>query len=442
MDINSISTVTLPKAGNLVAATQAKMAASAAAKAAAPAAPAQTAPVSQAVLASQPQAANADTNQGTSKNSVKSFKKAIPYVAGAIVLAGLGYYALRGKKINKKAVNEVVEEVSQAGKKAAEEAGSVKTEAANAANKAETTVQKAASNAEAAEQKAETAAQKVEEKAAANAAKSEVKPAENAAQKVEEKPAAAAEQKAEAKPADNAAPKAEEKPAENAAQKVEEKAADNAAKAETKPAENTAPKAEEKPTAAEQKADAKPADNAAPKAEEKPAPAAEQKVEAKPAEKPQENAAQAINLDNKEIIEKINKNKKTDEAEINRIIGENTQDGHILFDKMRRVANDFTADEGRGPDRYHRAADVLEKSYIREFIKTDGNTQSGLNALFDNMMADEQLLSIYKHLPLEDTACRLDLLRKNELVNCKAAKEMSLDEFFEKALAKVKEHKA
>ena len=417
MDINSISTVTLPKAGNLVAATQAKMAASAAAKAAAPAAPAQTAPVSQAVPASQPQAANADTNQGTSKNSVKSFKKAIPYVAGAIVLAGLGYYALRGKKINKKAVNEVVEEVSQAGKKAAEEAGSVKTEAANAANKAETTVQKAASNAEAAEQKAETAAQKVEEKAADNAAKSE------------------------------------EKPAENAAQKVEEKAADNAAKAETKPAENTAPKAEEKPTAAEQKAEAKPADNAAPKAEEKPAENAAQKVEekptdntakseVKPAEKPQENAAQAINLDNKEIIEKINKNKKTDEAEINRIIGENTQDGHILFDKMRRVANDFTADEGRGPDRYHRAADVLEKSYIREFIKTDGNTQSGLNALFDNMMADEQLLSIYKHLPLEDTACRLDLLRKNELVNCKAAKEMSLDEFFEKALAKVKELKA
>ena len=382
MDINSISTVTLPKAGNLVAATQAKMAASAAAKAAAPAAPAQTAPVSQAVLASQPQAANADTNQGTSKNSVKSFKKAIPYVAGAIVLAGLGYYALRGKKINKKAVNEVVEEVSQAGKKAAEEAGSVKTEAANAANKAETTVQKAASNAEAAEQKAETAAQKVEEKAAANAAKSEVKPAETAAQK------------------------------------VEEKAADNAAKAETKPTENTAQKVEEKP-----------ADNTA-------------KSEVKPAEKPQENAAQAINLDNKEIIEKINKNKKTDEAEINRIIGENTQDGHILFDKMRRVANDFTADEGRGPDRYHRAADVLEKSYIREFIKTDGNTQSGLNALFDNMMADEQLLSIYKYLPLEDTACRLDLLRKNELVNCKAAKEMSLDEFFEKALAKVKEHKA
>ena len=394
MDINSISTVTLPKAGNLVAATQAKMAASAAAKAAAPAAPAQTAPVSQAVPASQPQAANADTNQGTSKNSVKSFKKAIPYVAGAIVLAGLGYYALRGKKINKKAVNEVVEEVSQAGKKAAEEAGSVKTEAANAANKAETTVQKAASNAEAAEQKAETAAQKVEEKAADNAAKAETKPAENAAQKVEEKPTAA-EQKADAKPADNAAPKAEEKPAENAAQKVEEKPADNTAKSEVKPAE-----------------------------------------------KPQENAAQAINLDNKEIIEKINKNKKTDEAEINRIIGENTQDGHILFDKMRRVANDFTADEGRGPDRYHRAADVLEKSYIREFIKTDGNTQSGLNALFDNMMADEQLLSIYKHLPLEDTACRLDLLRKNELVNCKAAKEMSLDEFFEKALAKVKELKA
>ena len=394
MDINSISTVTLPKAGNLVAATQAKMAASAAAKAAAPAAPAQTAPVSQAVPASQPQAANADTNQGTSKNSVKSFKKAIPYVAGAIVLAGLGYYALRGKKINKKAVNEVVEEVSQAGKKAAEEAGSVKTEAANAANKAETTVQKAASNAEAAEQKAETAAQKVEEKAAANAAKSEVKPAENTAPKAEEKPTAA-EQKAEAKPADNAAPKAEEKPAENAAPKAEEKPADNTAKSEVKPAE-----------------------------------------------KPQENAAQAINLDNKEIIEKINKNKKTDEAEINRIIGENTQDGHILFDKMRRVANDFTADEGRGPDRYHRAADVLEKSYIREFIKTDGNTQSGLNALFDNMMADEQLLSIYKHLPLEDTACRLDLLRKNELVNCKAAKEMSLDEFFEKALAKVKELKA
>ena len=110
---------------------------------------------------------------------------------------------------------------------------------------------------------------------------------------------------------------------------------------------------------------------------------------------------------------------------------------------MRKVASDFTADvEGRGADRYHRAADVLESSYIREFIKSDGNTQSGLNSLFDNMMADEQLLSIYKYLPLEDTACRLDMLRKNELANCKTANEMSLNEFFEKALAKVKELKS
>ena len=358
MDVNSISTLTLPKAGNLVAATQAKMAASAAAKAASPAV--MQTPVSQTVQPVQAQETKETAKQENSKNPVKSFKKALPYVAGAIVLAGLGYYALRGKgnKVNKKTVNEVVEEATNTAKKAQDETIAA-AKAANTANKAETTAQKAE----------EKAAAKAEEKAAEAAAKTETPKSD--------------------------APKADTQKAESPKPET--------VKAEDKPAENTAQQAA--------------------KAEKK--------------------AAEAINLENKEVVEKINKNKKADEAEINRIISDNTKDGHVNFDIMRKVANDFVADEaGRGPDRYHRAADVLEKSYIKEFIKSDGKTQSGLNTLLEKMMADEKLLSIYKKLPLEESACRLDALRKNELANCKTANEITIDEFFEKALAKVKELKS
>ena len=56
------------------------------------------------------------------------------------------------------------------------------------------------------------------------------------------------------------------------------------------------------------------------------------------------------------------------------------------------------------------------------------------------MMADEKLALIYSKMPLEEAACRIDSLRKNELANCKAANEMTLDEFFEKVLAKLIEN--
>lgn len=153
-----------------------------------------------------------------------------------------------------------------------------------------------------------------------------------------------------------------------------------------------------------------------------------------------DEAKKSINLLNDEIIARIVKNKKNDAQEINRIIGENTKDGHINFNVMRKVAHDFSTDEaGRGADRLHQAADVLEQSYLKEFIKTENGETKGIYNLFDAMKTDTELFSIYTQMPMEEAANRLNYLRHNELINCKAPKDMTPDEFFEKSFEKLVE---
>lgn len=140
-----------------------------------------------------------------------------------------------------------------------------------------------------------------------------------------------------------------------------------------------------------------------------------------------------INPLNDEIIAKIIKNKNEKSDEINRIIAENTKDGHIDFNIMRKVARDFSTDEaGRGADRFHQAAEILEQSYIREYIKPDGFEKKGLYNLFDTMKSDTELMSIYGQMPLEEAVNRINYLRYNDLLKCNAANDMTKETFFNK----------
>ena len=401
MDIKSISTLSLPQTGNLLAATQAKAAASAAAKtnaAPAPQASPQTSPVTQTAPAVQ--TAQNDTEQDSQKKSVKSFKKALPYVAGAVVLAGLGVYIWKGK-----------------GKGLIRKKDSLKDDLIDLGEKANEKMKKG--------EKPKTEVPKAEEIKADGTKPENPKP--------------------EAPKADGA--KAEDKKPD--APKAEEPKADGAKAEDKKP---DAPKAEE-PKADGAKAEDKKPD--APKAEEPKADGA--KAEDKKANAPKAKKSKAenpktdanstqdikkkINLDNKEVVEKIKSIKKQNEPNVIQITNENNRDGHINLAAMQKVATDFMNDvAGRGDARFHMAADFLEQTYIHEFIKTEGNVKSGLNTLFEKMMADEKLALIYSKMPLEEAACRIDSLRKNELANCKAANEMTLDEFFEKVLAKLIEN--
>lgn len=157
-----------------------------------------------------------------------------------------------------------------------------------------------------------------------------------------------------------------------------------------------------------------------------------------PAKSVVEEMKKSLNLVNDEVIAKIMKNRQQNASEIDRIIGENTHGGHINLNIMRKVAHDFSTDEaGRGADRFHQAADILEQSYIREFVKKDGKQIKGLYNLYDFMKTDSELFSIYTQMPMEEAANRLHYLRYNDLFRGGVEKDMTPDAFFEKMFEKL-----
>lgn len=142
---------------------------------------------------------------------------------------------------------------------------------------------------------------------------------------------------------------------------------------------------------------------------------------------------QGINPLNDGIIAQIIKNKNDNIEEINKIIAQNTKDGHIDFNIMRKVAKDFMLDEtGRGADRFHTAANILEQSYIKEYIKTDGADKYGLYNLFDTMKSDITLMEIYQQMPLEEAVNRIKYITYNDLLRCNVGKDMTKEVFFDK----------
>ncbi len=155
-------------------------------------------------------------------------------------------------------------------------------------------------------------------------------------------------------------------------------------------------------------------------------------------EKALKEAKKSLNLLNDDIISKIMKNRKSEASEIDRIVGENIKDGHVDMNIMRKVARDFSADQkNRGENRFHQAADILEQSYLREFIKANEKGSFGLDEMYNTMKNDSDLFSIYKQMPVEESANRLNYIVYNDLLKYAPEKGMTKEEFFEKMLAKL-----
>ena len=441
MDIKAISTLTLPQ-NNYVPTPKVQTNAQ----------PAQSPAVKNADT-SKPETAAAQTPPAN--KTPKNFKKAIPYVAGAVVLAGLGIYIAKGKGKNlfsKKNLNEIKDDVADIGKKAKEE---IKEEIQTSTKKVETDAA-AAAKTETAAAKAETKTAEAAKEKAETAANAEAKPAEAAKDKAETaanaeaKPAEAAKDKAEtaanaeAKPAEAAKDKAETaanaeaKPAEAAKEKAE-----TAANAEAKPAEIAkdkaeAPKDKTEKTAKSKSKTSKASKTDAAKAENKPAEAAKQNAKAEQASV--EEIKKSINLTNKETLDKVNKINADSSQEVNKIIGENSRDGHVDLDQMRDSAGQFCADKDRGDNRFHQAANLLEQSYIREAIKTEGKEKTGISYLHGIITGDKDLYTIYTHMPLEEAAVRVNNIRTKELANCKVENNITPDKLFDDVLTKIIEN--
>lgn len=361
MDIKSISTLTLPQAGVYSAAPK----------------PQNTTPVGQPMQES--------TNHKTNKN----FKKKLPYIAGAIVLAGLGIYFTRGKSsknvINNENLDKLGENVVARLKKEEERL----LEAVIPENP-----------------------NKLGEKVVDQIKKEETLSEALTPGKIE-----VPKQKNKTSLKDLMKIDKNDPDIEDAVEVIEDEISENLPSLPENICigfENNQPVFEKYAHVVEE--------------------------EVQPAISAFDEAKKSINFLNDEIIAKIVENKKKDAQEVNRIISENTKDGHINFNIMRKVAHDFSTDEAnRGADRFHQAADVLEQSYLKEFIKTENGETKGIYNLFDAMKTDTELFSIYTQMPMEEAANRLNYLRHNELINCKAPKDMTPDEFFEKSFEKLVE---
>lgn len=152
-----------------------------------------------------------------------------------------------------------------------------------------------------------------------------------------------------------------------------------------------------------------------------------------------QNAKKALKLNDKAILSKIADTRKNQMADVDRIISENIKDGKIDMPMMHKIARDFASDEaGRGADRYHQAANLLEQSYIKRYVKGDYVQKEGLENFFDLAKTDSPLFEIYTRMPMEEAASRLRYLADNDLKSAKY-KGMDAERFFEKALDRLVE---
>lgn len=152
-----------------------------------------------------------------------------------------------------------------------------------------------------------------------------------------------------------------------------------------------------------------------------------------------QNAKNSLKLNDKVILSKIADTRKNQLADVDRIISENIKDGKLDMPMMHKIARDFASDEaGRGADRYHQAADLLEQSYVTRYIKGDAKQKEGLENFFDIAKTESPLFEIYTKMPMEEAAARLRYLADNDLKSAKY-KGMDAERFFEKALDRLVE---
>lgn len=140
-----------------------------------------------------------------------------------------------------------------------------------------------------------------------------------------------------------------------------------------------------------------------------------------------------VEIGKAEIVAKIERIKNEQNEAVNNIIHENIKDGHVDLPKMRKIAGDFANDLNKGDDRFHQAADILEQSYIREFVKGNADKKEGLQNFFDFANGDGALFNIYTKMPMDEAANRLHCLKTNDF---KSAQHNGMDaeQFFKTAL--------
>ncbi len=413
------------------------------------------------------------------KNSFQNHK--LPYVAGAIVLAGMGIFigkSMLNKKAGKAAANllndikeevktkaddavdalkDKVDDVAKKAEKVAQEAGEkveakVETAAQTAQEvvakteaKAETAAQTVQKAAEKAEAKAETAAQTVQK--AAEKAEAKAETTAQAVQKAAEKAEAKAETTAQT--AQEVVAKTEAK-AETAAQTVQQAAEKAETKAETtaQTAQKTAEKAEAKAETAAQtvqqaaeKAETKPettaqtAQKTAEKAEAKAETAAQ--TAQKPAEKVETKANKAVKTKPSVLkTEDIIAFNKAHEQEATRIIEENTLSGFVNLEVLEKVGRDFADDKNR-PDNLMQAANLLELSYKRAYRKAHPDkTLEGLDKVYKRITEESHdLFNVYSQMPKAQAKERIKVFSLETLAaKGFEAKDMTPEQFMEKTL--------
>ncbi len=296
------------------------------------------------------------TDAKTSVSSDSSVKKSkLPYIAGAIVLAGMGIFIANRLHKPKSAVPKPDGKLGEELNKAAEE---IKT-------KADDVVQEV-------KEKAKEAAQTVKEKV------------DDVAQEVKEK-------------------------AKETAQPVKEKVDDTAAavkeKVEEKVAEKIKPEALQK-----EKAPSTELTN-------KTSSAIREKDSARDGKlldllnSLKTNAAKREAADN--LVIEFNKSHK---GEARRIIEENTANGFVNLKVLEKVGRDFAADKNRA-DNLKQAANLLEESYASAYRQAHpDHTIEGIEKVYKRITEESHdLFDVYAQMPKEDALQRIRVYSMNRL---------------------------
>ena len=144
-----------------------------------------------------------------------------------------------------------------------------------------------------------------------------------------------------------------------------------------------------------------------------------------------DEALKSVNFSDKKIISKIERNLKSQQININRIIGENNHNGYIDMHMMRKVANDYIADAKRGVNKYHQAADLLEQAHIKGQFRDGVPIKTSLSNIISAFVTDPVLYKCYQNMPLEESAIRLRHFADFDLKSCGVTDSKDADRFFE-----------
>ncbi|MBS4760367.1 MAG: hypothetical protein KHX03_06685 [Clostridium sp.] len=314
------------------------------------------------------------TDAKTSSVSESSDKKSkLPYIAGAIVLAGMGVFLANRLHKPKSAVPKPDGKLGEELNKAAEE---IK-------NKAQEVKEKAKEAAQTVKEKADDVAQEVKEKA------------KEAVQTVKEK-------------ADDVAQEVKEK-AKEAVQTVKEKSNDVAQDVKEKVEEKVVEKVKTE-VVKEEKASLPAFVNKTSSAVRKKGSERDRKL-LDVLDSLKTNAVKREVSDN--LVIEFN---KAHMEEARRIIGENTANGFVDLKVLEKVGRDFAADKNRA-DNLKQAANLLEESYASAYRQAHpDHTIEGIEKVYKRITEEShELFDVYAQMPKEDALQRIRIYSMNRL---------------------------